>query len=54
MPFGHDVVAEAEYIGIFVILINTLYLKKKPSHLQANRIRVICLTIKTGLVNPYH
>jgi hypothetical protein len=28
MPFGHDVVAEAGCIGIFAILINTLYLKK--------------------------
>jgi hypothetical protein len=27
MPFGHDVVAEAGCIGIFAILINTLYLK---------------------------
>jgi hypothetical protein len=28
MPLGHDVVAEARCIGIFAILINTLYLKK--------------------------
>jgi hypothetical protein len=28
MPFGHDIVAEAGCIGIFAILINTLYLKK--------------------------
>jgi hypothetical protein len=27
MPLGHDVVAEAGVIGIFAILINTLYPK---------------------------
>jgi hypothetical protein len=27
MPFGHDIVADAGYIGIFAILINTLYQK---------------------------
>jgi hypothetical protein len=41
MPFGHDVVAQAGCIGIFAILINTLYLKSirnlklpvlKPTH----------------------
>jgi hypothetical protein len=36
MPFGHDVVAEAECIGIFAILINTLYLKKETPHNDIN------------------
>jgi hypothetical protein len=32
MLFGHDVVAEAGCIGIFAILINTLYLKNVRSN----------------------
>jgi hypothetical protein len=34
MPFRHDVVAEAGCIGIFAILINTLYLKNNYNNTQ--------------------
>jgi hypothetical protein len=47
MPFGHDVVAEAGCIGIFAILINTLYLKNRSYDIYPP---VACATLTSQMV----